>query len=321
MTRLHLPLLLGTLVFAVAANAGPTQKKDSEQQRQLEQTKLAVIKELAESGIEEAYFILAKLSEHRTVVTPLPDEERVHWYTLSAQTGRSSAMLWLGHYYLHGGGYEAGLENTALELLASSAILGNIQATNDLVLIPKIMAIDYAQVNSALQQAVTQLKRGTFSGCFRPTCQGDTPGHTAPPIKDAKEKAVAFEAAMHASGAENYYQYIKRIGQQKIRATLQDPSILEKRIERQNSGKIKKLERLAREQKERANPSWKLRTYLDRVAARRQGAKDTLETHKTQDLLTLEDDIRRTLKLINRHRTPDAQLRHEDILEKTGMKP
>ena len=320
MKQLSLLLTAGAFLLTSAVNAATTQQKPSDRE-QLEQTKLAVIKELAESGVEEAFLILAKMSARRVVANPLPDEELIHWYTLAGQHGRSEAMLWLGHYFLHGKGRQAGRQNHALKLLASSAILGNVQATNDLVLIPKIMSVDYTQIDRAFRDAIAQLKSGQLIDCSWLNCNDEHPLTSARAITDAKTQSIAFESNWRDANLASYYPHIKRIGQQHITASIEDTSMLAAKYKHLNTGKIKKLKRITREQREQKNPDWKLRTYLDRIASRRQGAKDALERYQSQDLLTLKDDIRRILKLINTHRDPSAQISVEDVLKKTGMTP
>ena len=315
-----LMLVLSMLVYSGMTPAGQVLKQYTAKERQLEQVKFSVIEELAEEGVNSAYGVLAKMGESRPLINPPSQDQLIHWYTLSAQSGNSSALLWLGHYFLHGEGNNAGREYDALVLLASASILGNVDAANDLILIPKVLGVSYAQLEEAFYDALQRLSNGQLIDCSWARC---SPGLSQQPglVSDkVSEKAKIFHENWRQSGVVKAYQYLKLLGVEELLAQSNSTSSKEK-IRIKNAGKLKKNARLAREKRLTENPDWEMGAYLDRLKKRKSSAQDALRHYEGQDFAQLEKDIRHTINLINFHRDPDAQISYEEILQLMKKNP
>ncbi|NOY73048.1 MAG: hypothetical protein GXP14_11885 [Gammaproteobacteria bacterium] len=321
MRYILLMLVLSMLIYSSVSLAAKVSKQYTTEERLLEQTKLAVIEELAEMGNNSAYIVLAKMGENRPFVTPPSEGQLIRWYTSSAQGGNPHALLWLGHYFLHGKGSNADSEYDALVLLASAAILGSIKAANDLVLIPKVLGASYAQLEEAFYDAIQRLSKGQVVNCSRLTCSPEVSQQSHFASEKISQKAEIFRDNWAQFGDVNAYQYLKSLGAERLLAQSNNISALTENIRIQNAGKLRKNERLAEEKRLAESPDWEMQTYLDRLSGRKSSAQDALRHYKDQDFARLEKDIRHTINLINFHRDPDAQISYEDVLQKMKKAP
>ena len=315
---MHLLLGLSALLTSGAPLAGKIIEQHTTEERQLEQKKLAIMKELTEAGSTSAYILLAKIGENRPLVTPTSQNQLLEWYVSAAQTGNSDALLWLGHFFLHGqGSSEKDSAKNGLYLLASASILGNLKATDDLVLIPKILRVSYDQVEEAFFVSINSLSKGQVINCSWIRCNPDIPKI----LKSVTVKAEMFRNDWQHSRTDSIYEYIRQIDVEKLLAQSDDLTKLRAANRIQNAGKIAKIARLEKQKQLEDNPDWELGTYLDRIKIRQSSAQKSLKHYKNQDFLTLEKDIRRTIDLINFHRDPGAQIDYDEVLQNMGINP
>jgi len=319
--RCMLLLVLSILIYPSVLSAGEVLKQYTTEERQLEQTKLTVIKELAEMGVNNAYAVLAEMSEDRPLVNPPSQDQLVRWYTFSAQSGNANGLLWLGHYFLHGMGKNTDREYNALILLAAASILGNVKATNDLVLIPKILGVSYAQLEKAFHEAMQNLSKGQAIDCSWLECNPGFSVQVDRVNNRLSQKTEVFRDNWKQSNITSVYQYLKLLDTEKLLARSSNTSALKEEMKTENIGKLKKNERMARERRLAENPDWEMETYLDRLNSRRLSAQDALKHYENQDFVRLEKDIRHTIDLINFHRDPNAQVSHEEVLQQMREAP
>ncbi|MCF6255480.1 MAG: hypothetical protein L3J98_16960 [Gammaproteobacteria bacterium] len=311
--RLIVVLLI--LLYPSTLLAEKTLTQYTTEERELEQAKFRVMEELAEAGVSSAYTVLAEMGEDRPLINPASLDQLVYWYTSSAQSGNSNALLWLGHYFLHGKGDTGGREYDALLLLASASILGSLKAANDLVLIPKIIGVSYPQLEEVFHDAMQRLSKGQVIDCRWIKCnprllrQADLFGGKA------SRKAEIFRDNWKRSNTTSAYQYLKSLGTEKLLAQSTHAVSLNEITSMKNTKTLKKNERLVKEKRLAENLDWEMQTYLDRLSSRRSSAQDALKHYKDRDFARLEKDTRRTIDLINFHRDPDAQINYEDVLQ------
>ncbi len=317
----RLIVILFILLYPSVLSAEKTLTQYTTEERQLEQVKFRVMEELAEAGVSSAYTVLAGIGEGRPLINPPSQDQLVYWYTSSAQSGNSNALLWLGHYFLHGKGDTGDREYDALLLLASASILGSLKAANDLVLIPKVIGVSYPRLEEVFHDAMERLSKGQVIDCRWIKCNPRLLRHADLFGGKASRKAGVFRDNWKRSNTISAYQYLKSLGTEKLLAQSIHAVSLNEITRMKNTEMLKKNERLMKEKRLAENLGWEMQTYLDRLSSRRSSAQDALKHYKDRDFSRFEKDIRRTINMINFHRDPDAQINYEDVLKQMKKDP
>ena len=154
------------------------------------EAQVEVLEELADEGVVDALYELAKLASRPESAPYFDAGAGDRYLALSAASGRASAVRWLAYRLLLE--YEAGDEAAAL--LSASALMGDTQSMLDLRLWPLIGPIREAQIAASGRRGAARLRPPALRMSAQP-CRRHCAGPFDHPASHRLEERAAFRPA------------------------------------------------------------------------------------------------------------------------------
>ncbi len=287
-----------------------------------------VLLELANEGIIESYHVLAQFYENRSSHRNDFFNKSIFWRIKAAQSGHLGSLYRLGQYGLNFKQYKKKLTNIyinqannkawqkeALVLISEAAILGHLYAKIDLVMLPKILAFTYQDINTAFNEALVRLNQDKLINCQFFICKNDL------------STLKGNHYARYQNAVSQFHHEKERLKCHRLKRCLElminniptiKKSIITKyqsEFVRENIPKVMKNQRLLAEAESKLTASWEEKADFDRNKQRKLAAQKIVDYHALEDRNKLKENIRELLEKINYHRNTANKIKLSDVME------
>lgn len=272
------------------------------------EAKVEVLEELADEGVVDALYELARLATRPESAPYFDAEAGDRYLALSAASGRASAVRWLAYRLLLE--YEAGDEAAAL--LSASALMGDTQSMLDLRLWPLIGPIREDRITAGFAVALERLAAGALLDC------GRLPFECPPNLADVTAldpstilRAIAWKNEQRSDPLEAIIARLER-GERPYEPFPE--SRYRRFLAEQREDNQRILEGLAPGSAEStASMDWERRTYLDRQRMRDDTAREFLTASRQAVAGRYLETLQAGLRTINQHRDADRPISAADL--------
>ncbi|MEE9339111.1 MAG: hypothetical protein V3U87_13615 [Methylococcaceae bacterium] len=323
MSVIKIVCLLATIIFQNISYAANDKKI------QIISKQEEVLIELANSGIEESYFVLAQFYDDRISYNNSFFHKSIHWYIKAAQIGHSRSLYRLGveglkfsynkdkflGTYIEKEGAEIEWRKESLILISIAAVLENPYAKSDLVMLPKLRSFSYQEIDLAFEEALLRLNQGTLINCNFFICK-DNKTYTVKTARLVKfrnatnrfdQERIRLKCNPLKQCFEAMLTSVESIDQAKINNFLAEAAI-------DNLPKIEKNKRLKNENESGLSASWDELSNRDRNDQRFLAAKKVIDHYASEDRNKLKTKLKELLEKINYHRVSANKIKLSDVM-------
>ncbi len=321
--------VIKTICFLAAILFQNNSYAANDEKKQIISKQEEVLIELANSGIEEAYFVLAKFYDARISYHNSFFRKSIHWYIKAAQTGHTRSLYRLGveglkfsynknkllGTYIEKEGAEIEWRKESLILISIAAILENPFAKSDLVMLPKLRSFSYQEIDTAFEEALLRLNNGTLINCNFFICDNNKTFtvKTARLVKfqNATNRFIQERIRLKCNPLQQCFEVmlssVESINQAKINKFYAD-------VASDNLPKIAKNKRLKSDKEAETFANWDQKNNRDRNNQRFFAAKKVIDHFAEEDRNKLKTKIKELLKKINYHRASANKIKLSDIM-------
>jgi|GEM_PF-5141688 len=253
-----------------------------------------ILLELGHEGISEAWYQLARL-ESRETKGAGARRRVLAFYERAAVLGNLAALRLLGNHRWYRAQNDQ-QRREALIWIAQAALLGNLQAQNDLILLPRMTPLSYRAVELATKKAAQRIRQQEaplhcHTGGMCLSSGDDT--LLSPWGPHQRKQLEQFYRAMEMSGAKTLDAYLIHLARTAPQSSLADSDTT---ISLENK-----------------SPSL--------LRRQQQTGRKLLSHSKTEDYRAMQDSLERIIGRINRHLAPRAQITLEEVMQLLGDQP
>ena len=262
--------------------------------RQLLAKQKEILLELGHEGISDAWYQLARLATGQAKGT---DARRrvLAFYERAAKLGNLAALRLLGNHRWYRAQNDQ-QRREALIWIAQAALLGNLQAQNDLLLLPRMTPLSYRAVELATKEAAQRIRQQEapvhcHSGGMCLTSGDDI--LLSPWGPHQLKRLEQFYQGMEMSGAKTLDAYLIHLTRTAPQTSLAG-----------------------------SDTATRLQDKSPPLLRRQQQTGRKLLTHSnTEDYRAMQDSLERIIGRINRHLAPEARITMEEVLQLLGDRP
>lgn len=263
---------------------------------------LDLLKRLAKQGTPRAMLALAR--HYAGAADDKSLRQSVVWYGRAVRHVRPSAMRQLGILLLTHSTFNQKQQDEGLIQLAMATLLGDVKARLDLQWIPDLLGLSPSQIAQARKQADRRLRRLRFwNATVFPQLKVSLTAEEARRVrKRALRMVAAYKRGRPLSDPHQSAAAIKAKADSRLAEHVA-------RWDAANQKKVRRHDRLTQQQEYDAQAVGPRQAYLKRIAKRRQSAQHRRSQISPAEQAQILNQLQQKLALVNRHRSPAAQIR------------